>query len=348
MPTGCCQHPDSVGSSCAWHGQESPNGAFWAVEKNDEIIAVSWVWRSEEGQGDSLVLDNIEMTESMGQDTSKRVLSLYQQAANNSTGKLGIANTYLGTQHSDVAIIGDRMERPFDVPKTPDGYSVYTDSDTIIKLKNKELDEVEFDTSKLIAEQNEIEEIEKQNIVDHILKVESTVYPESFQDINDNNIENWEGLTEYIGTEPAVMTWNKEDDGADGYMIYTATDVEDIASDGQLPLRVGNEIMGELAENFVDRPFEARMREETSYKFVKAFADRGYMTVQEDENNVEQYGDESFHNVRLKFTEKGLDKWGVKEKTPLESLDDDIQTRLKEPEQEIEQEDTVLVAGMSG
>lgn len=56
--TNCCQHPRSVGSSCAFHGMFSPYGGFYVVEKNGDIVAQSWCWVNEDN---IFVFDSIEV-----------------------------------------------------------------------------------------------------------------------------------------------------------------------------------------------------------------------------------------------------------------------------------------------
>lgn len=86
----CCQHPQSSGYPCAWHGHESPDGAFWVIERNGAIIAVSWVWRHE----NTLVLDSLELQK--GVLPLNLAIDLYQVAAHSVIGRQGVRQVLLG------------------------------------------------------------------------------------------------------------------------------------------------------------------------------------------------------------------------------------------------------------
>ncbi len=92
----CCMEPGSCGHPCAWHGHESPDGAFWVVERAGHIVAVAWVWRFDS----SLVIDSIEIAKK----TNRSVLlsrhgsinPLFVRAARSVLGKMGIKRVYAG------------------------------------------------------------------------------------------------------------------------------------------------------------------------------------------------------------------------------------------------------------
>lgn len=71
----CCQHPKGIGHQCAWYGQESPKSGFFVVEQHGEIVAMSWVWQTQDG----LCFDNVEAL-SLG-SRMDAVVSVYRQAA---------------------------------------------------------------------------------------------------------------------------------------------------------------------------------------------------------------------------------------------------------------------------
>ena len=105
--TDCCQHPDGAGSSCAWHGHESSDGAFFVVEYRGQIIAQAWAWRRmDHSVGRSiLVLDNIEV---LGGDPGRKevVKSLFVRAAQALVGRLGIAQVNVGVGYTDINLAG--------------------------------------------------------------------------------------------------------------------------------------------------------------------------------------------------------------------------------------------------
>lgn len=108
--TGCCQHLDSQGKTCAWHSVESPDGALIVIEKNHELIAQSWVWRS----GNIVVADNCEAIES----DSGVFIELYELWADAIIGKLGVEQVRIGG-FNDFAI-SPKWSKSDSIP-TPNG-----------------------------------------------------------------------------------------------------------------------------------------------------------------------------------------------------------------------------------
>ena len=95
--TNCCQHPNGAGATCAKHGMESPDGAFFVVEKMGKIIAQSWAWRN----GKVVCFDNIE---ALSGDYLPIVAKLYQQTADRLVGKLGITQVNVGGGYDDLGV----------------------------------------------------------------------------------------------------------------------------------------------------------------------------------------------------------------------------------------------------
>lgn len=130
MYTNCCQHPGGAGSSCAWHGHESPDGAFYVIEYRGHIIAQSWAWRNKH----VLVFDNIEV---LGRDETREkvVKKLYIEAAQELLGRLGIKEVRAGVGYSGVSL-GEYMpvEDPAEAPR-----GVYTDARQQVVLAVKEV-----------------------------------------------------------------------------------------------------------------------------------------------------------------------------------------------------------------
>lgn len=56
-----CLTPNGTASSCLRHGALNPNGRFFKVFQQNNILAYSWVWRC----GDVLCFDNIEVTKEL-------------------------------------------------------------------------------------------------------------------------------------------------------------------------------------------------------------------------------------------------------------------------------------------
>ena len=94
--TNCCQHPSGVGASCAWAGQEHPQSGFFVVEDKDQnIIAQSWCWYTEDG----FCFDNVE-AKGLGQRT-QTVQAIYQQVAD----RLCYPRVTMGTGLSDLQLM---------------------------------------------------------------------------------------------------------------------------------------------------------------------------------------------------------------------------------------------------
>lgn len=118
--TNCCQHleGEGEGSSCARHGAENPDGAFFVVEKHGKIIAQSWTWRA----GQTVCFDNVE---ALSDDYMDVIANLYQATANRLVGKLGIARVTVGSGYDDLDV--GKYWYTTDYPGTPPS-GVYTDA----------------------------------------------------------------------------------------------------------------------------------------------------------------------------------------------------------------------------
>ena len=95
--TNCCQHPEGAGATCARHGMESPDGAFFVVERHGRILAQSWTWR----KGSVVCFDNIE---ALSGDYMPIVAKLYQETADRLVGKLGITQVNVGSGYDDLGV----------------------------------------------------------------------------------------------------------------------------------------------------------------------------------------------------------------------------------------------------
>lgn len=129
--TNCCQHPDSAGSECTWHGHENGKGGFFVIEKHGKILAQSWIWVNEDHHGDNcLVFDNVE-----GGYGDKDILrDLYIKAMKEfESSWANIKKFYIGLGGSDVSfgVVGSAITRPVDNA----GYFGYSDSDRVWEFK---------------------------------------------------------------------------------------------------------------------------------------------------------------------------------------------------------------------
>jgi hypothetical protein len=97
--TNCCQHVlGGAAESSAWHGAIDEDGGFYVIEKNNKIVAQSWIWRNEE----TVCFDNIELLGDL-KDTPC-LIDLYQEVANKIVGILGIRRVTLGLGYTDVVV----------------------------------------------------------------------------------------------------------------------------------------------------------------------------------------------------------------------------------------------------
>ena len=88
------------------HGALNPNGRFFQIINNDQIVAYSWVWRC----GDVLCFDNIEITDEIEniKDYEKAIYEIYLQAAKQIVEKTkqeqekGIKIVLIGRNEKDI------------------------------------------------------------------------------------------------------------------------------------------------------------------------------------------------------------------------------------------------------
>lgn len=79
LKASSCLTPNGKAKTCLEHGAINPNGRFFKIEKNNKIVAYSWIWRA----GDVLCFDNIELTEEIEKipDIEKTIYEIYMKAA---------------------------------------------------------------------------------------------------------------------------------------------------------------------------------------------------------------------------------------------------------------------------
>lgn len=123
--TNCCQHPEGVGSSCAYYGQEKANSGFLVVEKKGVIYAQSWTWINT--QDSYLCFDNVE---AKGIDNQSLFQAIYQEVANKLSDKFTVL---MGTGLSDLQL-SDNWQRLEQRCYLPSDYDGYTDAKTQVVL----------------------------------------------------------------------------------------------------------------------------------------------------------------------------------------------------------------------
>jgi hypothetical protein len=131
--TNSCQHPDGVGETCAWHGQESPDGGFFVVQDDkNNIVAMSWAWVS---SSSGLCFDNCE-AKGIG-PRQNDVARIYQGAADDLTGKFGFHTVTMGKKMNKLRLW--RWESAKKRTQTLPDYEndvTYTDADEQVLLSH--------------------------------------------------------------------------------------------------------------------------------------------------------------------------------------------------------------------
>ena len=106
IKSSSCLTPNGKAKSCLEHGALNPNGRFFQIINNDQIVAYSWVWRC----GDVLCFDNIEITDEIEniKDYEKAIYEIYLQAAKQIVEKTkqeqekGIKIVLIGRNEKDI------------------------------------------------------------------------------------------------------------------------------------------------------------------------------------------------------------------------------------------------------
>ncbi|TKW61913.1 MAG: hypothetical protein DI628_04640 [Blastochloris viridis] len=107
----CCMHPQGYAARCAWHGHESPLGAFWVVEFQNWIVAVAWVWR----HTDRLVIDSVDVHEEF-RDSLALIHEMYVEAAKSVLMRDGIQSVYAGVGYGETWMVPYWFLRHFESP----------------------------------------------------------------------------------------------------------------------------------------------------------------------------------------------------------------------------------------
>ena len=98
--TNCCQHPGGAGQSCAWHGVENEDGAFFVLENaKGTIVAQSWAWRN----GPVVVFDNVEALSNAYKST---LMEAWVLSAQKLVGQFGITEVRVGMGYDDAGFAG--------------------------------------------------------------------------------------------------------------------------------------------------------------------------------------------------------------------------------------------------
>lgn len=92
--TGCCQHPNGAGASCAKYGVVSPYSGFVVLEHRGDIKYQSWIWR----KSDTLVFDSIEGLS----DMKANAKDIYLEGIHSFKGGLGINRILVGTGYGSI------------------------------------------------------------------------------------------------------------------------------------------------------------------------------------------------------------------------------------------------------
>ncbi len=183
--TGCCQHPDGVGASSAWHGQESPDGGFFVVtdkSKPGTIIAQSWAWVSDSG---GMCFDSIESINLAGRE--KQVAEIYKNAATDlaSTKFHTVTVSNSSAFHSLSRYMPNTSQPGSDALQRPGNYNGYTDAfqDKQITLAKNDKLEKRSDVEKQVWVKA------AENGDQHKMRsIAERVYPEGWRTVPDGDL----------------------------------------------------------------------------------------------------------------------------------------------------------------
>lgn len=118
----CCQHLNGAGASCAAKAWTSGYCAIYAVFKADRMVAQTFAWRSDKNH---IVFDSVEALSGVNRDV---VLPMFEKAANQIVGQLGICKVLVGDTSYGITLelnkrFSDGVKRKTPSPLTPLGYS---------------------------------------------------------------------------------------------------------------------------------------------------------------------------------------------------------------------------------
>ena len=131
----------------------------------------------------------------------------------------------------------------------------------------------------------------KARVLKKIVRIESSVYPPQYRQME--HVKNMRDLTEYCEGIPHAETWDT------GYLLYTESEIVDIASLTPMSLKHLNDIAKRLKKFFGNRVVYTDCRETTSYKIFNFFEKRGKISLLEDYSYL--WGDEWFHEIKFIF-----------------------------------------------
>ena len=130
--TECCQHLEGA-KWATRHGQSSPYGCFWVVEKHGEIVAQAWAWEGRDGR---VCFDNIEACRGFRKD--KAIENLLAETAR--AIAVGGRLVTVGTRYSDINIFGIRLKEALHNADDPvDDLLKAEDTDFPVDFTKKEL-----------------------------------------------------------------------------------------------------------------------------------------------------------------------------------------------------------------
>jgi len=132
--THCCQHPNGAAKTCAQYGWKNPNGGFFVVEKNGQIIAQSFVWV----KNNVMYFDNIEGYK-INDANSTDIANIYKKFAEQIIGKFCIKRCVTGIGYTKIS---------------PDFFPEKTNDYMIAKDQNTFYSDAKYDT-RLLAGKNE-------------------------------------------------------------------------------------------------------------------------------------------------------------------------------------------------
>ena len=258
--TDCCQHPKSLGRSCAYYGQKNSNSGFFVVLENEQIIAQSWTWETPSG----VCFDNVE-GKSLG-NRSGSVFKVYQEAARQLLEKNNLPAVTVGVQANDLPGLdlleqGEALSRPKDY----EGYTDAVHQKTFISnpnwIGNKIEEVVVFGLRKPDFE-----------VAEDLAK---EIYPEGWQFAGSEESDCGFGL------------WVKEKMVGYATIEYTNSYISDLAVLEEYRKYSFHLLRAVLSfcKKQEESEWTADCRESTSYKLLKVMEKRNIISIKKQEDN---------------------------------------------------------------
>ena len=261
--TNCCQHFEGLGNSCAVSSVADIFAQLFVVERDDEILAGSWVWQTQHGGFRSVCFDNVE-AKGLSQRQHVVVADIYQEVAQSLCAE-GCRKVTIGTNLSNLDLGRWETTEPLPLPK---GYVAgdYTDSEEQVLV-------AENPSAPAIAQGQQMVWVRGALKADFKAaeRIAAAVYPEGWDHVS------------YAGASSQGLMLMHEEAGVIGYATFDSQ-TRYIADLAVLPEQQhhSNVLLRALLERCSDGEWwSADCRASTSLRLLRLYARRGVITLEE-------------------------------------------------------------------